>query len=153
MTATLTSRKKNERGVELLEFALVLPFLLLCCLGLMEFGRAYYTYNILTKAVRDGARFACQDRILNTGVFPTGTVTNVQRVVVYGNTTGTGYPKLAGLSTGQVSVTPQLVTMAEQYVTVRVAYSYAPLFRMVMPSNITLSPSVKMRFIGIIAAP
>ena len=29
--------------------------LLLICFGVIEFGRAYYTYNILTKAVRDGA--------------------------------------------------------------------------------------------------
>jgi len=149
----IANLRKNERGVELVEFALVLPFLLLCCVGMIEFGRAYFTYNILTKAVRDGARFASADRISTTGVIPSGTVTNVQRVVVYGNTTGTGTPKLVGLSTAQVSVTPDRVSVSEQYITVGVAYSYAPLSRMIMPASITLSPTVKMRFVGIIAAP
>jgi len=146
-------QRKNERGVELVEFALVLPFLLLCCLGLIEFGRAYYTYNILTKAVRDGARFASADRISTTGVIPAATVTNIKRVVVYGNTTGTGAPKIGNLATGQVSVTPESISLVENYITVGVAYPYAPLFRMIMPASITLSPTVKMRFVGIVAAP
>jgi Flp pilus assembly protein TadG len=149
----IANQRKNERGAEVLEFALVLPLLLLCCLGLIEFGRAYYTYNILAKAVRDGARFASADRISTTGVIPSGTVTNVQRVVVYGNTTGTGAIKLPGLATGQVSVTPNSISVSEHYVRVGVAYPYTPLFSMVMPATITFSPTVKMRFVGIIAAP
>jgi len=50
-------KTRKERGVELLEFALVLPFLLLLVGGTIEFGRAFYTYHILSKAVRDGARY------------------------------------------------------------------------------------------------
>jgi len=153
VNAMIVRQRKNERGVELVEFALVLPFLLLCCLGLIEFGRAYYTYNILAKAVRDGARFASADNISSAGVIPGGTVTDTRRIVVYGNTTGTGTTKLPGLLTGQVSVTPNTITLSEHYVTVGVTYPYTPLFRLIMPANITLSPTVKMRFVGRISYP
>jgi Flp pilus assembly protein TadG len=144
---------KNEKGAELVEFALVLPFLLLCCAGVIEFGRAYYTYNILTKAVRDGARFASAAGITSAGVISTATTTNVERIVVYGNIAGTGPAKLPGLTTGQVSLTPNTITLSEHYVTVGVAYPYAPLFGLVMPSTITLSPTIKMRFVGRIIFP
>jgi Flp pilus assembly protein TadG len=145
--------RKSERGIELLEFALVLPFLLLCCLGVIEIARAYYTYNILAKAVRDGARFASADSITSAGVIAGGTVTNTQRVVVYGNVTGTGTAKLPGLATGQVSVTPNTISPSEHYITVGVSYPYTPLFSLVIPTNINLSPTVKMRFVGRIAFP
>ncbi len=145
--------KKNEKGAELVEFALVLPFLLLCCAGVIEFGRAYYTYNILTKAVRDGARFASAAGITSAGVISTATTTNVQRIVVYGNIDGTGPTKLPGLATGHVSLTPSTITLSEHYVSVGVAYPYTPIFRLVMPSTITLSPTVKMRFVGRVIYP
>ncbi|HET6962466.1 MAG TPA: TadE/TadG family type IV pilus assembly protein [Terriglobia bacterium] len=145
--------KKTEKGAELVEFALVLPFLLLCCAGVIEFGRAYYTYNILAKAVRDGARFASAAGITSAGVISTATTTNVQRIVVYGNIDGTGPTKLPGLTTGQVSLTPSTITLSEHYVTVGVAYPYTPLFQLVMPSTISLSPTVKMRFVGRVIYP
>ena len=149
----MITKKKNERGAELLEFALVLPLLVLCCLGVIEFGRVYFTYNILAKAVRDSARYVSGDSISSAGALPSGTVTNAKDIVVYGNITGTGPVKLPGLTTGQVSVTPNTLTLSEHYVTVGVAYPYTPLFRMVMPSNITLSPTVKMRIVGRIIYP
>jgi Flp pilus assembly protein TadG len=145
--------KKNEKGAELVEFALVLPFLLLCCAGVIEFGRAYYTYNILTKAVRDGARFVSAAGITSAGVISSATTTNTQRIVVYGNIDGTGPAKLPGLTTAQVSLTPSTITLSEHYVTVAVAYPYVPLFTLVMPSTITLSPTVKMRFVGRVIFP
>jgi Flp pilus assembly protein TadG len=42
----------------MVEFAIVLPVLLLLILGIVDFGRALYTKNNLTAAVREGARFA-----------------------------------------------------------------------------------------------
>jgi Flp pilus assembly protein TadG len=48
----------NDRGQAVVEFALVLPFLLLLALGVVEFGRAWMTMNILTSAAREGARIA-----------------------------------------------------------------------------------------------
>ena len=47
-----------ERGSALLETALVLPLVLLISVGIFEFGRAYQTWQVLTNAVREGARLA-----------------------------------------------------------------------------------------------
>jgi Flp pilus assembly protein TadG len=48
----------SERGAALLETALTLPLLLLITIGIVEFGRAYQTWQVLTNAAREGARVA-----------------------------------------------------------------------------------------------
>jgi len=52
------NRLKDETGQSLVEFALVVPMLLLLVFGVAEFGRAWMTQNILTGAVREAARLA-----------------------------------------------------------------------------------------------
>ena len=42
----------------MLEMALTIPMLLLVCVGIFEFGRAYQTWQIMTNAAREGARLA-----------------------------------------------------------------------------------------------
>jgi Flp pilus assembly protein TadG len=46
----------NEKGQNLVEFALVVPMLLLLVFGIAEFGRAWMTQNILTGAAREAVR-------------------------------------------------------------------------------------------------
>ena len=48
----------GERGANLVEMALVLPLLMMFLMGVLDFGRAYYSYVTLTNAAREGARFA-----------------------------------------------------------------------------------------------
>ena len=49
---------RNQRGAALLETAITLPILLLVCVAIFEFGRAYQTWQVLTNAAREGARVA-----------------------------------------------------------------------------------------------
>ena len=49
---------KSERGAALVEFALVVPFLMLIMCATIDFGLAVYTLANLTAAVREGGRFA-----------------------------------------------------------------------------------------------
>ncbi len=49
---------KGQSGNAVIEFALVLPMLLLVVFGITEFGRAIMTVNVLTAAAREGARVA-----------------------------------------------------------------------------------------------
>ena len=51
-------RLKSERGAALVEFALVVPFLMLIMCATIDFGLAVYTLNNITAAVREGGRFA-----------------------------------------------------------------------------------------------
>jgi hypothetical protein len=48
----------SENGSQLVEFALVLPLLLLVVLGIAEFGFIFQRYEVLTNAAREGARIA-----------------------------------------------------------------------------------------------
>jgi Flp pilus assembly protein TadG len=59
---------RQERGAALLEMALTLPLLLLVCVGILEFGRAYQTWQVMTNAAREGARIAVLPGITNTDV-------------------------------------------------------------------------------------
>lgn len=46
----------RDRGAAAVEFALVLPVLLLVVIGIIEFGRAYNIQTTLSNAARDGVR-------------------------------------------------------------------------------------------------
>lgn len=61
-------RGRSERGAALLEMALTLPLLLLVCVGILEFGRAYQTWQVLTNAAREGARIAVLPGITDSAV-------------------------------------------------------------------------------------
>lgn len=51
-------RGSRRAGVAMIEATGVLLLLLLLLFGVMEVGRALMTYNLLTRAVREGARLA-----------------------------------------------------------------------------------------------
>src|SRR5689334_18133145 len=48
----------GQNGAELLESALVLPILLTLLLGTIWIGRGYMVYETITRAAREGARYA-----------------------------------------------------------------------------------------------
>ena len=49
---------RSERGAELVEFALVMPLLLILIGGITDFARLFFSYEIVTNAAREGARLA-----------------------------------------------------------------------------------------------
>jgi Flp pilus assembly protein TadG len=49
---------RSERGAALVEFALVLPLLMIMMCAAIDFGLAVYTLNNLTAAAREGGRYA-----------------------------------------------------------------------------------------------
>jgi Flp pilus assembly protein TadG len=49
---------RKTSGQSLLEFALILPLLLVLVMGLFEFGRAVFYYAALNNAAREGTRVA-----------------------------------------------------------------------------------------------
>jgi Flp pilus assembly protein TadG len=56
-------KRLRQRGQSLVEFALVLPVLLIILMGLFDFGRAILAYNTVAEAARNGARVAIVNQI------------------------------------------------------------------------------------------
>jgi Flp pilus assembly protein TadG len=113
----------DERGTQLVEWALVLPILLMLLGATAEFGCFMYTYSTLAKATRAGARYVVSQ--------PPGTgIAETKNLVVFGNTAGTGTPVVAGLDATKVAVTPNLAPNGTTD-TVKVSitsYTYQPIF-------------------------
>ena len=115
-----------SRGVATIEFAIMLPVLLLLLLGTAELGRALYEYNALAKTVRDGARYLAEHaEVGSTGVLNISAEVDAttKNLVAYGSPAA-GTPILEGLQPADVSVT----TVGDEDVSVSATYSYVPLF-------------------------
>jgi Flp pilus assembly protein TadG len=56
--AFLRRRSRSSSGNAVIEFALILPLLLLVVFGITEFGRAWFVVNVLATGAREGARLA-----------------------------------------------------------------------------------------------
>ena len=126
--------KSGQSGLAVVEFAIVLPLIVLLALAVTELGRGLYQYNTLTKAVRDGVRHLSDVAIDTLGqVDITPHVSDVQNLVVYGDVDGGTAPILPGLSTSDVAVTAIAVTLPSggittNHVEVSADFNFVPLF-------------------------
>ena len=63
----LPARVRSQAGAELVEFALVLPIMLLVFGGIVDFGLLLQRQQVVTNAAREGARLAV---LPGTPVYP-----------------------------------------------------------------------------------
>ena len=91
--------EKSEKGQTLLEFALVTLIFFILVFGMIEFGRALWTWNTIVQATRAGARYA----VVET---PTSNDTEIKKVVVYNdpNASSSSTPVVPGLTETNVIV-------------------------------------------------
>jgi Flp pilus assembly protein TadG len=101
----------NERGASAVEFAILLPVLMLILFGTIEFGMVMYSREVLTNASREGARAGIVQQtpkldegqieavvtnyLTNTGIDPANvdvSVTGAQGVFPNNLTVSTSYP-------------------------------------------------------------
>lgn len=76
--------KKKQIGVAIVEFALVLPLLLILTFITTEFSRALYQYNTIVKSVRNAARYlSMQDPNIKISD-PGKKITIAKNLAVYG---------------------------------------------------------------------
>lgn len=80
------THQTNQKGVASIEFAIVLPLLLLMIFGTIEFGLLFYNKQVITNASREGARAGithqssasvrqivrdyCQDKLIGLSTHP-----------------------------------------------------------------------------------
>jgi Flp pilus assembly protein TadG len=80
----------HRRGQGLVEFALIVPLFLVLLVGMVEFGRAWMTKNILTGAAREAVRLAAVQVD-----FPTSQDNAVTRATQVLNSAGIAVPPAA----------------------------------------------------------
>jgi len=74
---------RNHKGQALVEFAIILPLLLMLLFGIFEFGRAMYIKNTLNNAARSAVRVAVVTNPLSDkeyGVNTLGTRSNTDKI-------------------------------------------------------------------------
>ena len=113
-------RWASDQGSELIEYALVLPMLLLVVLGMVEFGFIFQRFEVLSNAAREGARMA---------VLPGYAEADVDnRVVAYANASGVTGPALTApdvVLANVVNCAPGLVPAVQcRSVTVNYVYTF-----------------------------
>lgn len=69
ISRSVTRTARGGRGQSLVEFALILPVLVILLLGIIDFGMGLRSYISLTNATREGARFAAIGS--TAGAYPT----------------------------------------------------------------------------------
>src|SRR5687767_6858228 len=145
--------RRDERGVQRVELAIVIPIFCLLFGAVAEFGRYFYEYTTVAKGARVGARYMASKSVTSTA---TDWEANAKNMVVYGNVGGTGDPILPGLSTANVDVQYQGTTTGiPETVTVSIIdYEHESLFDIGgllktpgLSLNIDVKPSVTMRFL------
>lgn len=133
MRACGTKPVGSQRGLAMVEFAITLPLLLFLMLATAEFGRLICQYDTLTKAVRDGARYAASTSALgSTGLvdITPAIQTAVGNLVATGNINGTGGALLPGFAAADVTVSDA----GNGYVSVTAVYTFVPMVGKTLPS-------------------
>ena len=127
-------RRRGERGNAAVEFALLVPVLILIVCGAVDFGRAFYAYVTVSSTAHEAARYAAR--------FPGASVsTAALQTVVAGESQGT--IRLMGTPTGgNATLTgPTLEGSEEQLTAVRLSYQFNPISPIPLAGPIVISAS------------
>jgi Flp pilus assembly protein TadG len=125
----------DERGAAAVEFALIMPVLIVMLFGIIEFARMWNAKQTLTDAAREGARIAA---VNNAMVKPAQTLEDSVRRVVFRTASS------AALDTTKLTFTTSGVGGGET-ATIALQYVYTPLLGLVLNAPITMQTSSVMR--------
>lgn len=118
---------KRDLGAAAVEFAIVLPVLLLIVLGIMEFGRAFYLQATMSGAAREGVReFA------------------IHSIAGDATTRAINAAPTLGLSSGDVSISPGSCVGTTVDATVTITHHFNSLTGLI-PGGLTLTGRGVMR--------
>ena len=142
----------RQQGFAIVELALVLVPLALLLAATADLSRAFYTFNTLTQAARNAARYLALVDASNATKRA-----EARNLVLYGNPAGSGSKLVADLDTDDIEIcTPQLCADHDDedtgsgtmdLVSVRITgYAYTSLFSLLLPATVDFHDiSVTMR--------
>jgi Flp pilus assembly protein TadG len=127
-------RRTNESGQAVVEFAVILPVLLMILFAILQFGIVFNNYIQVTAAAREGARKAAVSRSLGTAAAETAATTAAKAAA-------------PGLKQTSITVTyPNSPTFAQgSDVTVQVTYPYSISILGIIVKSGNLTSSTTMR--------
>ena len=124
--------KAKKRGQALVEFALILPVLLLFLMGIIEFGLFFNSYLNITFGSREGARIASLDTNATTETIADAVRTTTPSITSITVTVQPAAPRVTGSAV--------TVTVSTQYTFI------TPVISVLMPSNpYSIASSTTMR--------
>jgi Flp pilus assembly protein TadG len=134
---------KKNKGVSAVEFAIVLPILMIITFGIIEFGLLLFDKQVITNASREGARAGIVARFdPNTG--EPNPLSNGEINAIVNNYVGNHLVSLGGATTPNT-----LVTRNGNDLTVTINYNYSflvlPKFVTSLTGNINLVAATVMR--------
>ena len=91
---------RDRQGSSVIEFALVLPMMMLLFAGMTELGRAYFQANAVEKGVRAGAYFISRQPLPITAAARA----SAENLIRTGTLDGSGQPLVSGWGNGGSSV-------------------------------------------------
>lgn len=137
MGSELFAIDKSRRGQSLLEFALILPVLVIVLVGIFDLGRAFFALITINNAAREGARYGTLnfDELDTTGILA-ATVLEAQ---------GSGI----NIASSDVSIACPDDGAAwpcnrGTAVRVTVNYTFTPLLGMIIPATINMQRFAEM---------
>ena len=108
--------KRSARGAAMVEFAIVVPLLVILVFGIVEIGRAIYQHTTLGKGTDAAARYLT--RVWNglnddctSNAEWTAAESAARNLAVYGNETGSGNMLLPGMQVANVDISVRTDTV------------------------------------------
>lgn len=143
VTTLKSATRRPRRGAAAVEFALILPVLMLLVLGAVDFGRFAYNYIAVTNAARAGASHGIMNSYSPTGRAAwEGAILAAAREEMNQQT---GY-EAGGLTVQVVTPTPDANGLRRVEVTVRHPFRMITTWPL-LPSSVTLQRRVVLRSI------
>ena len=153
-TQSIACFRRGERGVQLVEVAIVIPILLILMAATAEFGRYFYYYSTLSAATRTAVRHISSKPFIDSSA-PNDFKTQARNLAVCGSTTtcAANSEILPGLTTANFEITPVTGNFPETVTVTVVNYNYQPIFNLgsfvsgVSWTSVPVTASTTMRYL------
>jgi Flp pilus assembly protein TadG len=139
---------KSQKGAAVVEFAVILPLLLLILFGIVEFGFIFYDQALLTNASREGARRAIVFRMDSDDnrIFSGSDVQDAIDQYLYSDYPENNNLRLVTFGTDNLTIDPNssdgdVLVAQGDYITVTVEYDYDFLL---LPSIAGIPQTIKL---------